>query len=175
KTQMRAILRASAFGDVRIMFPMVSTLLELRQCKMILAEVKEDLEDEGIAFDRSLPVGTMIEVPSAALMSDQLAREVDFFSIGTNDLVQYTLAADRTNEHVAELYSASDPSVLFLIQRVLEAGRQAGKRVNVCGEMSGDPIYAPLLLGLGLRQFSVTPHNIPAVKRVIRSVTLGDA
>jgi phosphotransferase system enzyme I (PtsI) len=175
KTQMRAILRASAFGNVRIMFPMVSTLLELRQCKLIFAEVKEDLEEEGIAFNRSIPVGTMIEVPSAALMADEMAREVDFFSIGTNDLVQYTLAADRTNEAVASLYTPGDPAVLRLIERVIEAGKKHGIGVNVCGEMSGEPMYTVLLLGLGLRQLSLTPHNIPEIKQVIRSVTMEEA
>jgi phosphotransferase system enzyme I (PtsI) len=175
KTQMRAILRASAFGDVRILFPMVSTLLELRQCKMILAEVKEDLEDEGIAFNRKLPVGTMIEVPSAALMADEMAKEVGFFSIGTNDLTQYTLAADRTNEAVASLYSPGDPAVLRLIDNVVKAAARHNVEVNVCGEMSGEPIYTLLLLGLGLRQLSVTPHNIPEIKKIIRSVTSEEA
>jgi phosphotransferase system enzyme I (PtsI) len=175
KTQMRAILRASAFGDVRIMFPMISTLLELRQCKMILAEVKEDLEDEGVAFNARLPVGTMIEVPSAAILADQLAREVDFFSVGTNDLVQYTLAADRDNETVASLYSPGDPAVLRLIDHVVKAARQNKIDVNVCGEMSGEPLYTLLLLGLGVRQLSVTPHTIPEIKKVIRSVTVTEA
>jgi phosphoenolpyruvate-protein phosphotransferase (PTS system enzyme I) len=175
KTQMRAILRASALGDVRIMFPMVSTLLELRQCKMILAEVKEDLEEEGAAFNRDLPVGTMIEVPAAALMAEQMAREVDFFSIGTNDLTQYTLAADRTNETVAVLYTPGDPAVLRLIEMVMKAGRNRNVQVNLCGEMSGDPIYTMLLLGMGLRQLSLTPHSIPEVKKIIRSVTLDEA
>jgi phosphotransferase system enzyme I (PtsI) len=172
KTQMRAILRASAFGKVRILFPMVSTVLELRQCKMILAEVKEDLEDEGIGFDRDLAIGTMIEVPSAAVMAEQLAKEVNFFSIGTNDLIQYTLAADRTNEAVAALYSPGDPAVLRLIDLVVRAGEKQKLDVNVCGEMSGEPIYTMLLLGLGLRQLSVTPHNVPEIKKMIRSVTL---
>jgi phosphotransferase system enzyme I (PtsI) len=175
KTQMRAILRASAYGDVRIMFPMVSTLLELRQCKMILAEVKEDLEDEGIPFNRKLPVGTMIEVPSAALLAEHLAREVNFFSIGTNDLVQYTLAADRTNEAVASLYSPGDPAVLRLIDLVVRAAQKQNIDVSVCGEMSGEPIYTMLLLGMGLRQLSVTPHNIPEIKKIIRSVSLEEA
>jgi phosphotransferase system enzyme I (PtsI) len=175
KTQLRAILRASAYGDVRIMFPMVSTLLELRQCKMILAEVKEDLEEEGISFNRDMPVGTMIEVPSAALMADALAREVDFFSIGTNDLIQYTLAADRTNETVAPLYSAGDPAVLRLLDMVIKAGAAQDVEISVCGEMSGDPLYTLLLLGLGLKQLSVTPQSIPEIKKIIRTVTLEEA
>jgi phosphotransferase system enzyme I (PtsI) len=175
KTQMRAILRASALGDVRIMFPMVSTLLELRQCKLILAEVKEDLEDEGIAFNRNLPVGTMIEVPSAALMAEQMAREVDFFSLGTNDLIQYTLAADRTNEAMASLYSPGDPAVLRLIDMVVKAAHKGNVTVNVCGEMSGEPIYTMLLLGLGIRQLSLTPHNIPEIKKIVRSITMDEA
>jgi phosphotransferase system enzyme I (PtsI) len=175
KTQMRAILRASWHGDVRIMFPMVSTLLELRQCKLLLAEVKEDLEEAGIPFNRKLPVGTMIEVPSAAIMAAELAREVNFFSIGTNDLIQYTLAADRTNETVAGLYSAGDPAVLRLIELVVGAAQKHGVDVSVCGEMSGEPIYTMLLLGMGLRQLSVTPQNIPEVKKIIRSVTIEEA
>jgi phosphotransferase system enzyme I (PtsI) len=175
KTQMRAIVRASAFGDVRILFPMISTLLELRQCKMILAEVKEDLEEEGIPFNTRLPVGTMVEVPSAALMAEQLAREVDFFSVGTNDLVQYTLAADRNSEAVASLYNPGDPAVLRLLELVVGAAGKQNIAVNVCGEMSGEPQYAMLLLGLGLRQLSTAPHNIPEIKKVLRSVTVAEA
>jgi phosphoenolpyruvate-protein phosphotransferase (PTS system enzyme I) len=175
KTQLRAILRASVLGDVRIMFPLVSTLREIRRCRMILADVMEDLEEENIPFQRNLPVGMMVEVPSAALLAEQFARHVDFFSIGTNDLIQYTLAVDRTNETVASLYSPSDPAVLRLVRRVVVAAEKNNVAVTVCGEMSGDPIYAPLLVGLGVRQFSLTPHNIPQVKRVIRSVTLTES
>src|SRR5207245_1858995 len=175
KTQMRAILRASAFGDVRILFPMISTLLELRHCKMILAEVKEDLEEEGIAFNRKLPVGTMIEVPAAAVMAEFLAREVNFFSIGTNDLIQYTLAADRTNEAVASLYSAGHHAVIRLIEQVIKAAAKYNIDVNVCGEMSGEPIYQMLLLGLGLRQLVVPTHNIPEIKKIIRSVSIPES
>lgn len=174
KTQLRAILRASAHGDVRIMFPMISTVMELRQCKGLLREVMEDLEEARIPFKPDVPVGTMIEVPSAALTADLLARQVNFFSIGTNDLVQYTLAADRNNEAVADLYSAADPAVLRLIDRVAKAAAAAGIEVNVCGEMSGEPMFAPLLVGLGVRQLSATPRKIPDIKRAVRAVTLPD-
>jgi phosphotransferase system enzyme I (PtsI) len=172
KTQLRAILRASAFGDVRLLFPMISTLLEIRQCKMLLAEVKEDLEDEGVAYNPRLPIGTMIEVPSAALLAEQLAREVDFFSIGTNDLVQYTLAADRNNEAVASLYNPAEPAVLRLIDQVVQAAQKARIGANVCGEMCGEPEYTMLLLGLGLRHLSATPHKLPQVKQLIRAVSV---
>jgi phosphotransferase system enzyme I (PtsI) len=175
KTQLRAILRASIHGDVRIMFPMIGTLMELRQCKMIMADVKEELEEEGVQFNRKMPVGTMIEVPSAALMAEELAKEVNFFSIGTNDLIQYTLAADRTNENVAMLYNAGDPAVLRLIDQVIRAGIKQNIDVCVCGEMSGDPIYTILLIGLGLRQLSMTPQNIPEIKKIIRSITIEEA
>jgi len=175
KTQLRAILRASIYGDIRIMFPMISTVMELRQCQHLLAEVREDLEEEGIPFKRDILVGTMIEVPSAAILADVLAREVDFFSIGTNDLVQYTLAADRNNENVAGLYNPADPAVLRLIRLVCDAARRENVAVNVCGEMSGETMFIPLLVGLGLRQLSVTPRKIPEIKRAIRNLTVADA
>src|SRR5262249_43911076 len=138
----------------------------------ILAEVKEDLEDEGVPFNPRLPVGTMIEVPSAAILAEGLAREVDFFSVGTNDLTQYTLAADRHTEAVAPLYSPGDPAVLRLIENVGRAAERNKIAVNVCGEMSGEPLYTMLLVGMGLRQLSVTPHSIPEIKKIIRSVTV---
>ncbi len=175
KTQLRAILRAALHGDIRVMFPMISTVDELRQCKTLLNEVKEDLDDAGIDFKREVPVGTMIEVPSAALLADMLAREVDFFSIGTNDLVQYTLAADRNNENVANLYNPADPAVLRLIQTVVRAAAEHDVEVNVCGEMSGEPLYTPLLVGLGIRQLSATPRKIPEIKRVIRQLKVSEA
>ncbi len=172
KRQLRAILRASAFGHVKVMFPLITTLLELRQARMILNDVMEDLEDEGLAFDRAIPVGMMVEVPAAAIMAGVFAREVDFFSIGTNDLIQYTLAVDRTNENVQNLYTAAHPAVLRLMKDVIRAGRHQGIPVSCCGEVSGDSQYTMLLLGLGLRTLSVTPSRIPYLKRVIRSVDI---
>jgi phosphoenolpyruvate-protein phosphotransferase (PTS system enzyme I) len=174
KTQLRAILRAGIHGEVRIMFPMISTVMELRQCKSLLAEVAEDLEEAGIPFKSKIAIGTMIEVPSAALMADVLAREVDFFSIGTNDLVQYTLAADRNNENVAGLYNAGDPAVLRLMKMVCDAAISNNTDVNVCGEMSGELMYMPLLVGLGIRQMSATPRKIPEIKRAVRNLTIAD-
>jgi len=175
KTQLRAILRASVYGNARIMFPMVSTVMELRQCIHLLAEVREDLEEAGIPFNPNIPIGTMIEVPSAALVADILAKQVDFFSIGTNDLIQYTLAADRNNENVADLYDAADPAVLRLIDTVAKAARAAKIEVTVCGEMSGEPLYAQLLLGLGIRQLSATPRKLPELNRLISKISVADA
>ncbi len=172
RIQLRAILRASVLGDVRVMFPLVSTLREFRQARALLGDVARELAAEGVPARADLPVGAMIEVPAAAMMADQLAKEVDFFSIGTNDLIQYTLAVDRTNETVADLYNASDPAVLRLIRMVVEAARPYGTPVNVCGAMGGEPLYIMLLLGLGLRQLSMPPHQIPEVKRVIRSIDI---
>lgn len=175
KTQLRAILRAAVEGNVWLMFPLVTTLLELRQAKMILGDVIEDLEEEGIPFQRNVPVGMMVEVPAAALLADEFAREVDFFSIGTNDLIQYTLAADRSDPAVANLYSSGDPSILRLIRRVIGAGRKHGIPVTVCGQMSSDPKFIPQLIGMGIRQISVTPHAIPELKEAIRSITVPQA
>ena len=175
RTQLRAILRAASRGDVRIMFPLVSTLLELRQAKMVLAEVVEDLQDEGAEFSGKVPVGMMVEVPAAALLADEFAREVDFFSSGTNDLIQYTLAVDRADPAVASLYSSGDPSVLRLIRMVLEAARKHGIPVTVCGQMGSDLKFLPLLIGLGLRQISVTPHSLPELKAFLRQFTVPQA
>jgi len=175
KRQLRAILRASVHGNVRVMFPLVSTLLEFRQAKMILMDVMEDLEDEGIPFQRNLPVGMMVEVPSAVILAEEFAREVDFFSIGTNDLIQYTLACDRSDPTVAHLYRSGDPSILRLIQMVLRAAEKHGKPVTVCGQMSSDPRFIPLLLGMGLRSLSATPQAIPRLKEVVRNLSIPEA
>ncbi|MEM1164800.1 MAG: phosphoenolpyruvate--protein phosphotransferase [Planctomycetota bacterium] len=170
KQHLRAVLRASALGEMKIMFPLVTSLSEFRQAKLIVHEVMEDLEEDGLAFDRRVPLGMMVEVPSAAVMAPVYAGEADFFSIGTNDLIQYTLAVDRTNERVAHLYSAADPAVLRLIKEVVRAGRRSGVPVSCCGEVAGDPVFTMLLIGLGLRTLSATPSRLPFVKRVIRSV-----
>ena len=172
RTQLRAALRASAFGNVRIMFPLVATLLELRQAKMVLADVMEDLEEHDFEFRRDVPIGMMVEVPSAVMMIDRFVEEVDFLSIGTNDLVQYTLAVDRSNKDVVSLYNTADPAVLKLIVAAIEAADRKGIPINLCGQMSGSPTYTMLLLGLGLRRFSVTPSAIPEIKNVCRQVTL---
>jgi phosphotransferase system enzyme I (PtsI) len=172
KRQLRAILRASAHGPIKIMFPLVSTLLELRQAKFILNDVMEDLAEEGVKFDKNIPVGMMVEVPSAALLADTFAREVNFFSIGTNDLIQYTLAVDRINERVAHLYQATNPAVIKLIRDVARSARHRDIPVSCCGEAAGDTEYAMLLLGLGLRTLSVSSTVIPQLKRFVRSVTI---
>jgi phosphotransferase system enzyme I (PtsI) len=172
KTQLRAILRASAHGPLKVMFPLVSTLMELRQAKMILNDVCEELDEEGIAYDRAIQTGIMVEVPSAALMARAFADECSFFSIGTNDLIQYTLAVDRGNERVASLYTGASPAVLYLVKQVVRAGRRAGIDVSLCGEVAGEAVYTMLLLGLGLRTLSLVPSQIPLIKRVIRSVDI---
>ncbi|HEX3724776.1 MAG TPA: phosphoenolpyruvate--protein phosphotransferase, partial [Pirellulales bacterium] len=175
RVQLRAILRASALGDVRIMFPLITTVHEFRQAKMIVGDVMEDLEEHGIAFNRDVPVGMMVEVPAAVIMIDHFVQEVDFLSIGTNDLIQYTLAVDRSNKDVASLYSASDPAVLKLIEMATRAAIRADVPIGLCGQMSGNPIYTMLLLGLGLRNLSVPPSAIPEIKKVCRSVTVAHA
>ena len=175
KTQLRAVMRASVLGDVRLMFPMITTLMELRQAKMVLNDVMEELEDEGIPFRKDIPVGMMVEVPAAALMAPQFAKEVAFFSIGTNDLVQYTLAVDRTNERVAGLFCPGNPAVLRLLREIIRAGLRAGISVSVCGEMAGEPLYTLLLLGLGLTTFSMNGPDVPEVKKIIRATTTEQA
>jgi len=175
KTQLRAMLRASALGPTRIMFPLITNLKELRQAKMLLADVREDLEDEGVLFDPDIKVGIMVEVPSAAIMARHFAQECDFFSIGTNDLTQYALAVDRSNERVASLYTPGHPAVLRLIRTVVEAGQEAGIEVAVCGEMAGEPIYVPVLLGLGVQVFSVSSATLLEIKKVIRTIPIAQA
>jgi phosphotransferase system enzyme I (PtsI) len=172
RTQLRAALRASTSGNLQIMFPLVSTLLELRQAKMVLADVMEDLEEHGVPFNRDVPIGMMVEVPAAVMMLDHFAEEVDFFSIGTNDLIQYTLAVDRSNKDVVQLYNAADPAVLKLIIMAIEVAARKNVPINMCGQMSGSTTYTMLLLGLGLRRFSVAPSSIPEIKNVIRRVTM---
>jgi len=172
RTQLRAVLRASVFGEVRLMFPLISTLLELRQAKMVLADVMEDLDERGVKFNREMQVGMMVEVPAAVMMLDHFVDEVDFLSIGTNDLIQYTLAVDRSNKDVVGLYNACDPAVLRLIDLALQAGRKKSIPVDLCGQMSGNPLYTMLLLGMGLEHFSVTPAAIPEIKKICRSVSM---
>lgn len=172
RTQLRAIVRASLEGPLRVMFPLITCMNELRQAKLIFADVIEECEEEGIVLKNTIPVGMMVEVPSAALMAATFTREVDFFSIGTNDLIQYTVAVDRGNEQVASLYTASNPAVIKLMKSVIRAARRGKIETSLCGEIAGDPIYTMLLIGLGLRNLSLVPSQIPAIKQVIRRVTI---
>lgn len=172
KTQLRAILRASVLGEVKVMFPLITNLQELMHTRMILHDVMEDLDEETISYNRNIEVGIMIETPSAALMSSTLSRDVDFFSIGTNDLTQYTLAVDRGNELVSTLYSSVDPAVLRLIRTVIQDAHQGRIDLSVCGEMASEPEHVMLLLGMGVRTISISPPMIPEVKQIIRSVTI---
>jgi len=172
RTQLRAIVRASHFGPLQVMFPLITSMNELRQAKLIFSEVLEECEDEGIEFAPHIPLGMMVEVPSAALMAATFTREAEFFSIGTNDLIQYTVAVDRGNERVASLYTASNPAVIKLIKSVIRAARRGKVETSLCGEIAGDPVYTMLLIGLGLRNLSLVPFQIPAIKQVVRKVTV---
>jgi len=171
KDQIRAILRASHYGKVKMMFPMISGGEELRRALALTEEVREDLRRAGVPFDEEMAIGSMIEVPSAAMVADSLARHCDFFSIGTNDLIQYLLAIDRLNDRIAHLYEPTHPAVLRTIQVIVQAAKRKGIPVSVCGEMAGDPIYLPLLLGLGVDEISVVPSAIPVSKYLVRNVS----
>ncbi|HEA66861.1 MAG TPA: phosphoenolpyruvate--protein phosphotransferase [Desulfobacterales bacterium] len=173
-TQLRAILRAASFGNVRILFPMISSSDELCEAKQILNQAADSLEKEGVAFDRDIEIGILIEVPSAVVMADVMAKEVDFFSIGTNDLIQYSFAIDRENRHVSHLYRPLHPAIIRMIKQVSDVADDNGIKTFMCGEMAGDPLHIPILLGLGMDELSMNPQAIPAVKRMIRSLSIQD-
>jgi phosphotransferase system enzyme I (PtsI) len=172
--QLRAILRAAAFGNVRILFPMISTYFEIREANRMLDEAAESLEKDGLPYNRDIEIGAMIEVPSAVIMADLIAENVDFFSIGTNDLIQYSLAIDRGNEQVAHLFQPLDPAIIRMLQHVADVAREKEIKVFMCGEMAGTPHHIPLLLGIGMDELSMNPQTIPDIKRVIRSLNVAD-
>lgn len=175
RTQLRAVLRASTFGQVHLMFPMISGLQEVLQAREMLDSIKQELDDEGIIYDENMPVGVMIEIPSAVTISDLLSKHVDFFSIGTNDLIQYALAIDRVNEHVAYMYQPFHPAILRMIRHVVEEGKKAGIKISLCGEMAGDPLCIPILLGLGIDELSMNARSIPLVKNIVRAIPVAQA
>jgi phosphotransferase system enzyme I (PtsI) len=174
RAQLRAILRASAAGNVRLLFPLISAIEELRRACELLEEAKDQLRRAGSTFDEELPVGIMIEVPSAAIIAEALARECDFFAIGTNDLTQYTLAVDRGNEHVAHLYDPLHPAVLALIHSSVRGAASEGIPISVCGEMASNPLAVPILMGLGIEELSGAPGAIPLIKEVVRGLDAGE-
>jgi phosphotransferase system enzyme I (PtsI) len=173
--QLRAMLRASTKKNVWVMFPMVSNLKEVRRAKELVVQAKNSLRAEKLSFDEHMKIGVMIEVPSAAVLAGDIAKEVDFFSIGTNDLIQYLLAVDRGNDIVSQLYQEFDPAVMLTIRHIVKEAHKNKIPVSMCGEMAGDPVATLLLLGLGLDEFSVIPYVLPEIKKIIRSVTLREA
>jgi phosphotransferase system enzyme I (PtsI) len=174
KPQLRAILRAGVHGNIRLMYPMISGVDEVRRANALLEECRKELAQEGKVFAGKIEVGAMIEIPSAAISADLIAAEVDFFSIGTNDLIQYSVAVDRLNDRIAHLYAPTHPAIVRLIRMVVEAARGRGIWTGVCGEMAGDVVFTPLLLGLGVEELSTGPSQLPRVKRAVQSLDLGE-